>query len=91
MIGEFLCALYVVKHYDRANADLGLVDLGFVDYLRVCDHLAQLVDPRVDLALLLLCLIVLAVLGEVAECTRGGYLLLVLLDSYVYEIVELLL
>jgi hypothetical protein len=45
----------------------------------------------VDLALLLLCRIVLAVLGKVSEGASGGSLLFVLLDSYGYELVELIL
>ena len=91
MILAVLSKCLVIYGYDRANANLGFVDLRLVDNLCVGNHFAKLIDSRVDFSLLLLSLIILAVLGQVTERTRGGNLLLILLYLYVYKVVKLIL
>ena len=91
VVGELLLSLNVVENYDRAYANLCLVDLRLVDNLCICDHLAELVDSGVDNCLLLLSCIVLTVLREVAVSSRLGNLLLILFNLYVDKLVELIL
>ena len=91
VVGRLHTARFVIYGDDGADADAGLIHLTLVKDARVCDHLAKLGDAGVDLALLGLCLIVLAVLGQVAEGTGGGDLLFVLLHLDGDEVVELLL
>ena len=88
---DLLVKLNVVNGYDRAERYDAGIDLCLVNDNCISDELLKLADSRLSLCLLVSCFIVLGVLGKVTEGSRGGDLLLVFLNSYVYEKVELVL
>src|SRR5829696_7285248 len=63
-------ALLVLAGHQRADADDVVVELGRVDHLRGAELVLELRDPRLEHRLLVLGVVVLGVLGDVAELAR---------------------
>ena len=87
----FLFHLNVKDSNDIADSDLLGGDLVVVKDYRMCESLLDLCDTGLDKTLLVLCLIVLTVLGKVAEGTCQLYLLGNFGADYGFEIFKLCL
>ena len=85
---HFLFHLNVKDSNDIADSDLLGGDLVVVEDYRMCESLLDLCDTGLDKTLLVLCLIVLTVLGKVAEGTCQLYLLGNFGADYGFEILD---